>query len=136
MKLMRLPRQSGEGPPQSKTLARFGATFGIRGAFWSAPAERSGDGAFGLSARFSCQPTPQSGVALRLPPQSRIAGQVSEDGLGDFLSELPRAYLAERRGIHQVEVAADQFGERVFGVLPDIFCEQLQVGVAHLHRYI
>src|SRR2546427_115321 len=38
-------------------------------------AERSGDGAFGLSARFSCQPTPQSGVALRLPPQSKILAQ-------------------------------------------------------------
>ena len=40
MKLIRLPRQSGGGPPQSKTLARFRATLGIRGPFWSAPAEQ------------------------------------------------------------------------------------------------
>ena len=66
----------------------------------------------------------------------RVAGQVSEDGLGDFLSQLRRADLAERRGIDQVEVAADEFREGVFGMVPDIFCEQLQVGVAHLHRYI
>jgi hypothetical protein len=39
---------------------------GNRIRFWSAPAERSDDGAFGLAAR-------KSGVALRLPPQSKIA---------------------------------------------------------------
>src|ERR1043165_5224529 len=75
------PTQSGGVPPQSKTLARLRVTLGIRGAFWSAPAERSGDGAFGLSPRFSCQPTPQSGVALRLPPQSKMLAQQLQFGL-------------------------------------------------------
>jgi hypothetical protein len=34
--------------------------------FWTAPAERSGDGAFACNWSF------QSGVALRLPPQSKF----------------------------------------------------------------
>jgi hypothetical protein len=38
-----------------------------RAPFWTAPAERSGDGAFVCNRNF------QSGVALRLPPQSKFA---------------------------------------------------------------
>jgi hypothetical protein len=33
-------------------------------------------------------------------------------------------------------VATDDLRERVFGSVPGIFCEQLQIGVAHLHNYI
>jgi len=35
-------------------------------SFWTAPAKRSGDGAFEFRSGF------QSGVALRLPPQSKF----------------------------------------------------------------
>ena len=43
---------------------------------WTAPAERSGDGAF------ICNRALQSGVALRLPPQSKFtAGMVRRNGL-------------------------------------------------------
>ena len=43
-------------------------------ASWSAPAERSGDGAFARQDAPEDSHTPgQSGVALRLPPQSKIA---------------------------------------------------------------
>ena len=37
---------------------------------WTAPAERSGDGAFDCNRDF------QSGVALRLPPQSKFAAAI------------------------------------------------------------
>jgi len=33
-------------------------------------------------------------------------------------------------------VTADDFGEGVFGLMLGILCEQLQVGVAHVHKYI
>jgi hypothetical protein len=39
--------------------------------FWTAPAKRSGDGAFGWHGAFDCPIRSQSGVALRLPPQSK-----------------------------------------------------------------
>jgi hypothetical protein len=47
-------------------------------ALWSAPAERSGDGAFSLARQRALPGSPrvdriprQSGVALRLPPHSK-----------------------------------------------------------------
>jgi hypothetical protein len=39
---------------------------------WSAPAERSGDGAFGNYLKDFDRSIIQSGVALRLPPHSKI----------------------------------------------------------------
>ena len=66
----------------------------------------------------------------------RVAGEVGEGGLGDFLGELRRADLPERGGMDEVEVAADEFGEGVLGVLAGVAREQLQVGVAHFHQYI
>jgi hypothetical protein len=42
--------------------------------FWTAPAERSGDGAFArmkIELRADAFPPGESGVALRLPPQSK-----------------------------------------------------------------
>jgi hypothetical protein len=33
-------------------------------------------------------------------------------------------------------VAADHLRECIFSLVPAIFCEQLQVGIAHLHKYI
>jgi hypothetical protein len=66
----------------------------------------------------------------------RLAGEVREGRLGDFLGELRGADLAERGGEDQIEVAADQFGESIFGVLPRVARKQLQVRVAHLQEYI
>ena len=48
----------------------------MRGALWTAPAERSGDGAFARTTRLRTIQVLgplESGVALRLPPQSKIA---------------------------------------------------------------
>ena len=60
--------------------------------FWTAPAGRSGDGAFVCDRSF------QSGVALRLPPQSKFAPvmpkamdpnhRLSHIGAGQFLFKL------------------------------------------------
>ena len=66
----------------------------------------------------------------------RLAGEVGEGGLGDFLGQLRGADLAERGGKDQVEVAADELGESIFTVLPRVALQQLEVGVAHLHQYI
>jgi hypothetical protein len=50
----------------------------------------------------------------------RLAGQVGEDGLGDFLSELRGADLAKRGGEDQIEVSADQLGKGIFGAVPSL----------------
>ena len=42
------------------------------GALWSAPAERSVDGAFNRAWSNGNQQTDESGVALRLPPHSKV----------------------------------------------------------------
>ncbi len=90
-----------------------------------------------LSARFATDHINRRPASDLIEPSGdRIAGQVSEDGLGDLLGELRRTDLAERRGIDQVEVATDEFCECIFRLLSRIFCEQLQVGIAHLHKYI
>ncbi len=60
-----------------------------------------------------------------------VAGEVGEDGLGDFLGELRGADLAERGGMDEIEVAADDLGEGVFGAVAGIAREQLEVGIAH-----
>ena len=66
----------------------------------------------------------------------RLAGEVREGRLGDFLGELRGADLAERGGEDQIKVTADQLGEGTLGVLPGVARKQLQVRVAHLQEYI
>jgi hypothetical protein len=51
---------------------------------------------------------------------ARLAGEVGEGGLGDFLGQLRGADLAERGGEDQIEVAPDDFGEGILGLLPGI----------------
>jgi len=47
----------------------------------------------------------------------RVAGEVRKGGLSDLLRELRGAELAERGGIDEVDVAADNLGEGILGVL-------------------
>ena len=65
-----------------------------------------------------------------------LAGEIGEGGLGDFLGELWGADLPERGGIGEIQVAADEFSEGVFGLLPGVAGEQLQVSIAHVYKYI
>jgi hypothetical protein len=51
---------------------------------------------------------------------ARLAGEVSEGGLSDFLGQLWGTDLAERGGEDQIKVAADDLGEGILGVLPGI----------------
>jgi hypothetical protein len=64
--------KSGGGPLQNASRARGPSA--VAPASWSAPAERSGDGAFARTRRQrttnNCRPL-ESGVALRFPPQSK-----------------------------------------------------------------
>ena len=57
-----------------------------------------------------------------------VASEVSKNGLGDFLGELQGADLPERSGMDEINVAADEFGEGVFGAVAGVAREQLQVG--------
>ena len=64
----------------------------------------------------------------------RLTGEVDEHGLGDFLSQLRGADLAEGRGKNEAEIATHDLGESVLGVLPGIPREQLKIGIIHVHK--
>jgi hypothetical protein len=66
----------------------------------------------------------------------RIARETDEGGLSDFLSKMCRADLALCGGKDQIEMAADDFRERLLGVVPGVAREQFQIGVAHVQRNI
>ena len=76
------------------------------------------------------QPRAEDGVGREAV---RLAGEVGESGLGDFLGELRGTDLAERRGKDEIEVATNDFGESILGVLPGVLRKQLQVAVARFH---
>lgn len=69
-----------------------------------------------------------------------VAGEVGEDRLGDFLGELRGADLAERGGMDEIDMAANQFRKGGFGMVAGIAREQLMVAVghriAHFQKYI
>ena len=65
-----------------------------------------------------------------------VAGEVDEGGLGDFLGKLRRANLTKRGGMDEINVATDEFGEGVLGVVAIVAREQLQIVFAHFHKYI
>jgi len=44
--------------------------------------------------------------------------------------------LAQRSGIDQAEMAPDEFGEVILGVLPGVTREQFHVGIAHVCKDI
>jgi hypothetical protein len=50
----------------------------------------------------------------------RLPGEVGESGLSDFLGQLRGTDLAERGGKDQIQVAADDLGEGILGVLPGV----------------
>jgi len=79
------------------------------------------------------EPRGQDGVGRETV---RLAGEIGEGGLGDFLGQLWGADLPERGGEDQIEVAAHEFGEGILGVLPDVARKQLQVRVEHVQEYI
>ena len=66
----------------------------------------------------------------------RVTGKVGKGGLGDLLSQLRGAHLAQRGGIDEIQVAADEFREGVLGVLPGVAIKQIQVRFIHLYKYI
>ena len=63
-----------------------------------------------------------------VPGARRCAlSEVGEDGLGDFLGQLPGADLPQRGGMDEVKVAVDEFGERVLGAPSRVLVQQIQV---------
>ena len=68
----------------------------------------------GRAAGDLIEPCGEDGVRLEV---AGVAREVGEDGLGDFLGELRRADLAERGGMDEINMAANEFSERIFGVL-------------------
>ena len=61
----------------------------------------------------------------------RLARQNDEHRLGDFLGQMRVAHLPQCHGIHQIDVARDEHGERLFGIVPSIFPQQSQVVIRH-----
>ena len=66
----------------------------------------------------------------------RVAGKIGEDGLGNFLGELRRADLAERSGMDEVEMSADDFGEGVLRVVAPVAVQQFKIAWCHCHKHI
>jgi hypothetical protein len=62
-----------------------------------------------------------------------MARQLDEGRLDYFLSQLRRADLSKRRGIDKVQVATDDLGEGIFGVLRGITSEQFQIVFVHFY---
>src|SRR2546428_574503 len=71
----------------------------------------------GLAASDLIEPRGEDGIGRELP---RVAGEFNEGGLGDLLGQLRRADLTERGGMDKVEMAPDDFGEGVLGVVPGV----------------
>lgn len=42
--------------------------------------------------------------------------------------------MAERGGVDEIEMAPDDFGESVLGMVPDVAREQFQIGIAHVQK--
>jgi len=85
--------------------------------FAELPAGFAADHINGGPAGDLIEPGGEDGVgreAVRLP------GEVGEGGLSDFLGQLRGADLAQRGREDQIEVAADDFGESILGLLPGI----------------
>jgi len=68
---------------------------------WSAPAERSVDGAFNRARSTENRQTDESGVALRLPPHSKylhalraLRGELNNQALGQVLCGFPFTAVA------------------------------------------
>ena len=70
-----------------------------------------------LATRDLIQPRGNDGAGRET---ARVTGEFEEGGLGDFLGQMRRADLAERRRMDEVQMATDDFRESVLGVLPGI----------------
>jgi hypothetical protein len=51
---------------------------------------------------------------------SGVAGQIREDRLGNFLGQLSGANLPECRRMNEGQMAVDQFGKGVLGVVAGV----------------
>ena len=85
------------------------------------------------AARDLIQPRCQN--RIRLQPGG-AAREIDEDRLGDLFGELGRADLAQGGGIDQAEMALDEFGEGILGVLLSVARQQFQIGAAHVCKHI
>ncbi len=92
----------------------------------------SADNAASKTAVLSQELAAQKNRYLRVRREAiRLTAEVDEDGLGDFLRQLPGTDQAERGGKDEIEVATDDFGEGILRVLPGVSRKQLQIGIAH-----
>ena len=63
-----------------------------------------------------------------------MARQVYKRRLDHFFSQLRRADLTKCRRIDKVEVAMNDLGEGIFGVLRGVAGEQFQIGFVHFYN--
>jgi hypothetical protein len=85
----------------------------------------------GLATSDLIEPSGENGVRRET---TRLSCELDEDRLHNFLGELWRANLAERGGMNQVEMTANEFREGVLGVVPGIACEEILIRVAHFQK--
>ena len=64
----------------------------------------------------------------------RVAGEFKESGLSNLFGELREANLAERSGMNEAEMPANDLGECVLSLVLSVACQQFQIGVAHIQN--
>ena len=69
-----------------------------------------------------------AGQAFAMGQRCGFADEIGENTLRDIVGEVGiAANLPQRSGIDEIDVAADKFGEGVFGFRADVFSKQLVV---------
>lgn len=83
----------------------------------------------GFVADTPVEPAHEGGVFRKLDGErAGLARQIGEELLGDIPGEVGRLHLAQRGGIDQIRVAADELGEGGFGAFGGIVAQELDVG--------
>jgi hypothetical protein len=84
----------------------------------------------GEIARATAQPAGQRSVRIQFSGQrARVPCEAGEDVLGDITRQIGRRNLSQRRGIDEVRVSGDEFGERGFAAGFGVFAQELGIGL-------
>ena len=82
--------------------------------------------------RRAAKPAGQNGF---LAERFGFARQNDKNRLCDFLGQMRIAHLPQCNGMNEIDMARDECGERLLGIVPGIFLQQCHV-VSHHPAYI